>query len=109
MESKITQFIAKLCETKHAESQFCDVASSKIHMVSMPVPVDMFHELECIASEYNRDLPCLASDILTLALEEVIEHIPRDEKIRLDKIRHDHEIEDAERLKKERMFDAGGT
>ena len=109
MKSRITQLIEKLCKEKHAEAPHCDISSSKIHMVNTPIPVELFHELESISSEYNRDLNCLAADFLTLALEEAIEHIPREEKKHLDDVRHEHELEEAELHKKQCEFNAGGT
>jgi len=109
MESKITQLIEKLCAEKHAESAHCDVSSSRVHMVNTPISAELFHELETISSEYNRDINCLAGDFLTLALEEAIEHIPRKEKAHLDDARHEHELEEAALHSERRKFDAGGT
>lgn len=109
MKTKITQLIEKLCAEKHAEKAHCDVSSSRVHMVTAPIPAELFHELEVISSEYNHDINCLAGDLLTLALEEAIEHIPREEKARLDDVRHEHELEDAKLHKDQCAFDAGGT
>lgn len=109
MKSRITELIEKLCAEKQAESPHCDIISSRVHMVNTPIPVELFHELESISLEYNRDLNCLAADFLTLALEEAIEHIPREEKRHLDVVRLDRELVETERLKQQCEFNAGGT
>jgi len=109
MKTKITQLIEKLCDEKHADSPHCDVVSSQVRLVDVPVPIHLFHELETIASEYNRDLNCLASDFLTLALEEAIEHIPKQEKVHLDGIMHSHKQNEAALQKEHCNYDAGGS
>ena len=109
MKNKIVQLIEKLCTEKHADNQHCDVSSSRVQLVNTPIPTELFHELETISSEYNRDLQCLAGDFLTLALEEAIEHIPKKEKMHLANVRHKHEHEEAELHKKRCEFNAGGT
>ncbi len=109
MKTKITKLIEKLCAEKHADSAHCDISSSQIHIVNTPVPVELFHELETIAAEYNRDINCLAGDFLALALKEAIEHIPRKEKEHLDEVRHEHEVEEAQWQAERCKFDAGGS
>jgi len=109
MKSRITQLIEKLCAEKHADSTHCDISSSQIHLINTPIPIGLFHELEAISLEYNRDINCLAGDFLSLALEEAIEHIPRKEKIHLDEVRQERELKEAELHKKQCQFDAGGT
>jgi len=109
MKTKIPQLIEKLCDEKHAGSAHCDVASSQVRLVNIPIPIHLFHELETIASEYNRDLNCLAGDFLTLALEEAIEHIPMQEKAHLHNVMHSHEHVEAELQKQHCNYDAGGS
>jgi len=109
MKTRITELIEKLCEEKHAESLHCDMTSSKVQLVKVPIPTELFHKLESISAEYSRDLNCLAADFLTLALEEAIEHIPREEKEHLDRVAHQHELEETELHNKQCEFDAGGT
>lgn len=109
MKSRIIQLIEKLCSEKHADCPSCDITSSRVRMVNTPIPVELFHELEAISSEYNRELNCLAGDFLTLALKEAIEHIPREEKNHLGDVRHIHELKEEELHKKQCEFDAGGT
>ncbi len=109
MESKITQFVKQLLAEKQAETPHCDISSSQIHLINTPISTELFHELESISSEYHRDINCLAGDLLALALKEAIEHIPRKEKAHLDKVRHAHEVEEAEQLKEQSVYDAGGT
>ncbi len=109
MKTKITQLIEKLCDEKHAASAHCDVASSQVRLVNIPIPIHLFHELETISSEYNRDLNCLAGDFLTLALEEAIEHIPMQEKEYLHSVMHSHEHAQVESQKAHCNYDAGGS
>ncbi len=109
MKNKITLLIEKLCAEKHADTAHCDISSSQIHMVNTPLPVHLFHELETIATEYNRDVYCLAGDFLTLALEEAMEHIPKREKEHLDDVLHEHEAEEVAWQKDHCNFDAGGS
>jgi hypothetical protein len=109
MKSKITQLIEKLCAEKHADNAHCDVTSSSVHVVNVPIPTELFRELETISTEYKRDINCLAGDLLTLALEEAIEHIPSEEKKRLDEVGHEHELEEAKSREERSAFDAGGT
>jgi hypothetical protein len=109
MKSKIGQYIENLCSEKGADNLHCDITSSKIQMVNVPIPANLFQELEIISSEYKRDINCLAGDFLTLALEEVIEHIPSEEKTHLDEIKRARELKHTEMLKTQCVFDAGGT
>jgi hypothetical protein len=109
MKNKIIQYIEKLYTTKHADSAHCDVSSSRIQMVKVPIPTELYHELETISSEYHRDLQCLAGDFLTFALEEAIASIPKQEKNRLYLVRKQREHEEAEHHKELCRFSAGGT
>ncbi|MEH6616995.1 MAG: hypothetical protein V7699_04085 [Porticoccus sp.] len=109
MKTKIAQLIEKLCAEKHSEIIHCDVSSSRVQMLNIPISIELFRMLKAISLEYNHDANCLAGDILTIALEEAIEHIPREEKTRLDEAIHEHEREDTIRTKKFREFDPGGT
>lgn len=109
MKNKIVQYIEKLSIKKHAENPYCDISSSRIQMVKVPIPTELFHELETIASEYQRDIQCLAGDFLTLALEEAIANIPKKEKERLYLVRRQHECEEAEHHKELCQYSAGGT
>ncbi len=109
MKSKISQHIEKLYTEKHSDNAHCDISSSRIQMVKTPIPTELFHELETLASEYNRDLQCLAGDFLTLALEEALASIPRKEKEHLYLVRQQHEHDEAEHHKELCQFNAGGT
>lgn len=109
MKSKITQYIENLCSQKVADNVHCDITSSKIKLVSAPIPSNLYRELEIISSEYKRDLNCLAGDLLTLALEEVVEHIPTAEKTHLDEVKRARDSKRAETLREQCVFDAGGT
>lgn len=48
MKNKITQYIETLYTEKHAKSAHCDLTSSNIKMVNVPIPTDLFNELEVI-------------------------------------------------------------
>ena len=109
METRITQLIEKLCAEKHADAQHCEMNSPNVHVVHTPIPVELYRQLETISSEYDRDVNCLAGDLLTLALEEAIEHIPSEENIRLGAIRHMQDVQAAESQRRRFEFDAGGT
>jgi len=109
MKSKIAQHIEKLCSERHAGNAHCDLTSSRVQTIKTPIPTALFHELETLASEYNRDLQCLAGDFLTLALEEAIAHIPEKEKEHLYLVRQQHNHDEAEHHKTLCQFSAGGT
>jgi hypothetical protein len=109
MKNKIVQFIEKLSVEKHADNPHCDISSSRVQMVKTPIPTELYRELETMASEYQRDLQCLAGDFLTLALEEAIANIPKKEKDRLYLVRRQHEYAEAEHHKELCQFSAGGT
>ena len=109
MKSKIAEHIEELYTHKHSNSAHCDLSSSRVCMVKTPIPTELFRELETLASEYNRDLQCLAGDFLTLALEEAIAHIPKSEKEHLYLVRQQHEQHEAEHHKELCQFSAGGT
>jgi len=109
MKSRITQYMERLCSEKYAENAHCDVTSSRVQVINTPIPTELFHELETISSEYKRDINCLAGDFLTMALQEAIAHIPKDEKIYLDNVRYQHDREAANLHTKQCEFNAGGT
>lgn len=109
MKSRITQLIDKICAEKNDDVIHCDVHSSRFHKVTTQIPVNLYRQLETIASEYHQDLERLAGDFLTLALEEAIEHLPKEEKTHLDMARRQHEREVFDQIKERCAFDAGGT
>lgn len=109
MKNKITQYIETLYTEKHAKSAHCDLTSSNIKMVNVPIPTDLFNELEVISSEYGRDINCMAGDLLTFALEEAIEHIPMEEKKYLEDVKRNHEREIVDIHKRQAEFNVGGT
>jgi len=109
MKSRLSQLSEKLYTEKKSGASSCDITSSKVHIMNTPIPTELFHELETISSEYNRDINCLAGDFLTLALEEMLEHMPQEERKRLHDIRRKHECDDAEFHAKKCEFNAGGT
>jgi len=109
MKSKIAKHIEELYTHKHSDNAHCDLTSSRVSMVKTPIPTELFRQLETLASEYNRDLQCLAGDFLTLALEEAMAHIPKSEKDHLYLVRQKHEHDEAEQHKERCQFSAGGT
>jgi len=109
MKSRITQLIDKICAEQNDEIIRCDVHSSKFHKVTTQVPIELYRELEVIAAEYNRDLDQLAGEFLTLALEEAIEHIPKEARTHLQQAKHQREHAILEQIKERCAFDAGGT
>jgi len=48
MNTRVTQLFEKFCTEKHSDSVHCDVSSSRIPMVNIPISIELFHELEAI-------------------------------------------------------------
>jgi len=48
MNTRVTQLIEKFCTEKHSDSVHCDVSSSRVLMVNIPISIELFHELEAI-------------------------------------------------------------
>lgn len=50
----------------------CDVSSSSVHPVSAPVQRDLYLELQSLAMVFNRDVQCLAGDLLNAAIQDLL-------------------------------------
>jgi len=109
MENQISHLIKKLCEGKKAEEYGCDTTSSTVHIVNAPVPSELFHELEGMSAMFNRDVDCLAGELLAIALREAILSMSKGEHDHLDEVRDELDRVEAVRHADECKFDAGGS
>jgi hypothetical protein len=109
MKNRIEQLMEKLDAGKSSGNRTCDLNSSQVHIVNVPVPTKLFLDLQAMATEFNRDADCLAADFLELALEEAEASMSEDQKHHLDDVVHNQEREQAEKLQQRCGYDAGGT
>ncbi len=109
MKTKMSQLIEKFSAERHSNNPHCDISSSQVQTINTPIPTLLFHELEAMASEYNRDVNCMAGEFLTLALHEALQNLPKKEQEHLDEVMHTHEFAEAKLQKEHCSYDAGGT
>jgi hypothetical protein len=83
MSDNIAGLISDLCDESQTHEKSCDVTSSSIRVVHVPVPADLHRDLQIISAEFKRDLNCLAGDLLTIAIREAFASLPKEEQSRL--------------------------
>ena len=109
MDRQIKHYIEDLSTSRFSSKDRNASNRPKLHSVNAHVPLDMFHQLEAIAAEYQVDLVTLASDLLTLGIAEALDAMPQKD------VKHMKEIQllaerDAKNRENEALsFDAGGT
>jgi len=109
MSSQITTLMTKLRAGNQSPELNRDSESSVVHLVHIPVPTDLFHELKTMSAVYGVDSNSLAGELLTIALREALSSLPKDEQGRLKGVREAYEQEEHLRQNEELRYDAGGT
>jgi len=109
MSSQISTLVTKLRTGAPTPELNRDTESSVVHLVHIPVPTDLFHELKTMSAVYGVDSNSLAGELLTIALSEALESLPKDEQGRLKGVREAYEHEEHLRQDEELRYDAGGT
>lgn len=109
MSSKIDMLMTKLRAGDQTSELNCDTESSVVHLVHIPVPTDLFRELKAMSAVYEVDSNILAGELLTIALREALDVLPKDEQDRLKELREAYEQQVHLRQNEELRYDAGGT
>ena len=109
MSGQITTLMSKVRAGDQPPELNRDTESSVVHLVHIPVPTDLFHELKTMSAVYGVDSNSLAGELLTIALREALGSLPKDEHGRLKGVREAYEHEEHLRQNEELRYDAGGT
>lgn len=109
MENQVSALLEKWGAASGAEGSSCDVSSSAVRLVKVPIPATGYRELQALGSVLDRDFICLAGELLAAALADVLSRLPAEQqarlaeaKTRLDQTRQAAELEAA-------RFNTGGT
>ena len=107
--NNITDLISTLRDKHKIHENTCDATSSLVHIIDAPVPVEQYRDLLIMSSEFNRDLSCLAGDLLAIAIREAFSSLSEEERSRLKEqevaLEKRKEVQEMEDCK----YDAGGT
>jgi len=109
MDDSIAQYMNELTNGDGSKDFSCDMVSSSIHQISVPVPVELFRQLKAMSAQYKRDANCVAGEILTLGLQQALASLPSDE---LTQIAQSSAIFHQQQVQKNGSaveFDSGGT
>ena len=109
MESPITDLIDRLATEIHENQRSCDVSSSRVHLVNTPIPVDLYYELEGMSRVFKQDTVCLAGELLTIAIKEILENFSEQDRINLNDMKRVIEFNVVNRHREAQQYDAGAT
>ena len=109
MGNQVSALPEKWRAAAEAAGAHCDVSSSAVRLVKVPIPAPVYRELQALGSVLAQDFVCLAGDILSAGLADLLPQLPAEQrarlaeaKVRLDQARQAAELEAA-------RFNTGGT
>ncbi len=109
MNTQISGYIKRLLTAEGSQNPHCDMTSSSVHPMHVPIPTDLHHQLKALAAAYHRDANCIAGDLLTIVLTEALSTLPEEVRNQLDKARKEYERDQSTKLMESVSYDAGGT
>ena len=109
MESHIPPHIDKLYAEKQTSNFSCDMISSSVQLVNAPVPSKLFKELQAMASEVNKDVGCLAGELLSIAIQEALDSLPEDHLHQLESIMLTSQQASVNKTMNDAVYDPGAT
>jgi len=109
MESHIPPHIDKLYAKKQTGNFSGDMISSSIQLVNAPIPTTLFKELQAIASEVNKDVSCLAGELLSIAIQEALDSVPENHLRQLESIIFASQQAYANNRMNDDVYDPGAT
>ncbi len=109
MNTQIAQVIEKLRSRQSATGPSCDLSSSSVQSIKAPVPIELYQQLKTMAVVYNRDMNCIAGDLLTLALRDALACLTDEEHEHLETVRKAMERDEVLKHMEEQRYDPGCT
>lgn len=109
MESQLEHFVDQLCSNPVPDSYSCDISSSSIRTIKTPIPTMLSRELQALGAVFGRDPVCLAGDLLSIAIQETIAHLPEHLQIRLAETKARAEQARQSELRDADWCETGGT
>lgn len=110
MENQINNIVNKLYAGKQSDVAIsCDTTSSAVHLVHAPISEDLYQQLQTMSVVYKKDANCLGGELLTIALQAVLDALPAEEHDMLSSVRTLAEQEYISRHMEELRYDAGAS
>ena len=107
MESEISRYVGGLYADRKAHEYSCDLISSTVHQINAPIPVELYSDLQAMSRSFRRDINCLAGDLLSMAVKEAVDSLPKNEQHMLKKIQVALEKKEIKQHLDEQQYDAG--
>lgn len=108
MGEHIRNLVTRL-NTGAANEYSCDLHSSSVRTISGPIPVTLARDLEALAKLHQRDMSCLAGDLLAAALMDVISILPAAVQEQMRQAKAEHAVAEEESHREALSWDAGRT
>jgi len=109
MENQLEHYVEQLCSTPIPEHYSCDINSSSVRSVKAPIPAALNRELQALGAVFGRDPMCLAGDLLGIAIQETVAHLPAHLRARLDETKSNAEQARQAALRDLDWCETGGT
>jgi len=109
MDRQIKHYIEELSNSRLSQDAQKTQNRPKLHSVNAHIPLDMYHQLDAIATEYQLDVVALTSDLLTLGIAEALDAMPKKDLKHMKEIQLLAERDAKNRESEVLSFDAGGT
>ena len=109
MNDPISEYIKKLTDKNTPHENSCDMISSSVHQISVPIPAELFKQLKAMSAEYKRDAECVAGELLTISLRQAMAALSIEDIEHLTDIRLAYQNHEMENQEEATGFDAGGT
>lgn len=109
MNTHIVEVVEKLRSSGESSGMHCDLSSSSVKNVKTPIPTELYDQLKTMELVYNKDMNCIAAELLEVALGEALQCFSEEELEQLETVRKAVEKEAVLRHLKEQRYDAGCT
>lgn len=109
MNTKIVEVVEKLRTSGENAGMHCDLSSSSVKNVKTPIPTELYDQLRTMELVYNKDMSCIAAELLEVAFREALECFTDEELDQLETVRKSVEKDEVLRHLEDQRYDAGCT
>ncbi len=109
MQTQLEHFVDELCASPVPEAYSCDLNSSSIRAIKTPIPTALSRDLQALGAIFGRDPACLAGDLLSVAIQETIAHLPEHLRKRLADIKRQTDLARLDQEQHTPWCETGGT
>ncbi len=109
MNTQINELVEKLRSSGEDAGPHCDLSSSSVKSVKTPIPTELYDQLKTMSLVYNKELSCIAGELLEVALQEALECFTKEEREQLETVRKAVAQDEALQHMEDQRYDAGCT